>query len=211
MVRVLALVIVAVALGCAKSEPAKSAAQHPAITVTVMPESWATSSPRTRVDAARASRATLRGMRGLRVIDAAVTARAVRGEGLPGCGDDIACVRRVGQRARSDKALVIKLAELGDTVLVRLDLFDVKRGEQQRTLQRVVRHASAARVAQAIEELTAEAARPFAQPEPERKAWYEQWYTWLGVGAFVVTTTVVGVVAARAQESSKPDLVVTPP
>jgi hypothetical protein len=125
----------------------------------------------------------------------------------------------VGRRVGADKVVSVKLAELGDTVVVRLTLLDVRAGTQEQASQRVVQGARAPAVDAAIRGLARDAARPFAPPERseprESPEWYEQWYTWAGAAAAVAVgagAVILGTAGGDEGETGRsPDVTVRPP
>ncbi len=118
-----------------------------------------------------------------------------------------------GAHERAEKAVVTRLAELGDTVLVRVSLVDVRAGTQEQVRQEVVRGASAARVAAAIERLGGDLARPFAPARDESGgAWYSSWAFWTVAGLLVAAAGTTATVLVVTQDGGRqPDGTITPP
>jgi hypothetical protein len=139
---------------------------------------------------------------------------AIAQSGLPEaeCLDDLPCVQRVGRRVAADKALVVRLGALGDTVVVRLALVDVDAGTQEEARQQVVRSAEPGRVEAALRRLAREVGVRFAPraatPAPR---WYGHWAFWAGVGTTVAVAAGTGVWLATRPEETEPEHVIDPP
>lgn len=127
------------------------------------------------------------------------------------CAEDLSCVREVGAHERAAKAVVTRLAELGETVVVRVSMIDVEGGTQEEARQEVVRNANAARVGAALERLARELGRPFAPPEPPPDAWYERWEVWAGGGVLVAAGVTATVLVVSGGGGRGPDGTITPP
>ena len=120
--------------GCAHAgSPSTTTAHAPSeVPVAVLPAVWATRRPATPLDGARiVARAVGRDVR-VRAISIERTARAVEAE-AGGCAADVTCVRRVGARLGARHVVVVDLAELGSTVLVRATVVDVRLGTRSAT------------------------------------------------------------------------------
>ena len=105
----------------------------------------------------------------------------------------------------------MRLAALGDTVLVRAAMIDRRRGTQAAARQEVIHDATPARVEEALQDLGAALAAPFAPPPPPppppivKTPWF-----WAAVtGGLAVTGAAV--LAAVLASQRRPDVVITPP
>lgn len=204
--------LVAALPGCTPARHAADpATERPLVRVAILPPLWVTSQPTVRLDAAREAARELSTLRGVALADRQRAAELTNGE--QSCQEDAVCVRRVGRKLQVDKAIVIRLAELGSTVIVRVSLVDARGSSREQTNQQVVRGASGERVGRAIGRMSAELVRPLLPSEPEvEQAWYEHWWVWVTAGTLVIGAVVTAVVIAvmNADEES-PDVVVTPP
>ena len=215
--RSLTVPVLACLLGCASTGVSASAArsaagERPAVLVAVLPAAWATDSPPTSVDSARVARAIDRA-RGVRTVASARLSAAL-GEEDTGCGADVACARRVGERVGATHVVSVELAELGGTVLVRASVVDVGAGTRASTRQEVVRDASATRIEAALGRIGADIARAWEAPdEPAREPrWYQRGGVWAAVaGVAVAGAAAAAIVAVATGSSQGPDTIVTPP
>lgn len=192
----MALVAGALCAGCvAPAQPPPKA-----VTIAVFEPSWATSPPPLPVGRAPLL-AGLQSRGGVRTEDIQEDAA---------CFAESACLARAIANRSAEKALSVRLAALGDTVLVRASLLDTKRGTIDESRQTVVLDATAAKLSDALTDLGRALAAPFAPPPKAavplaRSAWF-----WAIIGASVLGTGAAigaGVMAAQP----RPDVVVTPP
>lgn len=123
----------------------------------------------------------------------------------PGCYDDLACLRDLGSRLLVDKLVVIKLAALGETVVARLAIVDVARGQQEGTLQEVVHAADTRRVEQAVARLSTDLTQRWA---PRRTKWFERWWVWAAGGVALAGAATLLIVLPNG---SGPDIIIMPP
>jgi hypothetical protein len=130
------------------------------------------------------------------------------------CASDLACLRRVGARLHAAHVIVVELAELGGTVLVRATAVDVRSGTRRATRQEVVRDARPARIEAALDRVGREVARPLAPARPAivpaRPLW-ERPITWIVAGVVVAGAATAVTVAATSGSPEEPDAVITPP
>lgn len=202
--------------GCTHGAAPRSAssARAPAeVPVAVLPVVWATRRPDAPLDAARiVARAVGRDVRA-RAVPLASTAQALAVE-PEGCSGDVACVRRVGVRLQARHVVVVELAELGGTLLVRATVVDVRQGTRSATRQEVVRDARPARVEAALARIGREVARPLAPARaalvPPRTFWQRP-IVWIVAGVVAVGAATAVTVAATSSPSAEPDVVITPP
>jgi hypothetical protein len=180
-------------------------------TVAVLPPAWLTETPSVEVDAGSAAVAGLVAVAGVAVVEPARSAAAVPPDLAASCTDDLACLCDTGERLGATKVLWIRLAGLGDTVAIRIGLVDVASGTQELARQEVVQQATAERVAETVERLAREIGGPLAPPPAP--GWYEQWETWVGIGAGILAVAggVTAGVLLSGESAAGPDETVTPP
>lgn len=196
--------------GSRSSTPARAPSE---VQVAVLPVVWATRRPEAPLDGARiVARAVGRDVRA-RAVPLERSARALGAE-PEGCAGDVACVRRVGARLRARYVVVVELAELGGTVLVRATVVDVRQGTRSATRQEVVRDARPARVEAALDRVGREVARPLAPARaaiaPARTFWQRP-IVWVVAGVVAVGAATAVTVAATSNSPAEPDVVITPP
>jgi hypothetical protein len=200
--------------GCGPSlRGAPATASHPtAPRLAVLPALWITPSPQCALDATKAALDGLSDSHAVEPVRAELPPAAPGAAPSPACQEDPGCVRRAGAASRAQKAIVIKLAELGDTVLTRISLVDVEGGTHELTRQQAVR-AQPALVAQAVRSMTLELGRSLGpEPTAPSPAWYERWWVWAGVGVVVASAIAVPLLIRNSQETKNgPDVVITPP
>jgi hypothetical protein len=214
----LPLVLAPLSCGCSASTPRPLAPTPTQIThVAVLPALWITPGGRDVSAATSAAADGLRATSGVSAAVAVVPESRVDEDAQP-CHEEPACVRRVGGELHARKAVVIKLAELGGTVLARVTLVDVEAGTQEQTRQTVVNSTDTTRVAQAVRAMAMELSRPFGpppSPAPRPLSWYERWWVWAGGGGIAVSAIVIPLVVLRTRSDSgtqpSPDVVITPP
>jgi hypothetical protein len=203
--------------GCASAGAsaggAEEARARTEVVVAVLPAVWATEAP--AVDASSAELA--------RTLERAPFVRAVWGAPVDttlaaepeGCASDVACVRRVGERARAAHVVTVELAELGGTVLVRASVVDVADGTRASTRQEVVQRADSARIVAAVRRLgqaIATSWAPPAAPPAEETRWYESTGLWATVaGVAVAAAAVTSIVLVTSGDGQDPDGTITPP
>ena len=208
-----ALVLAAAVFGCGGGsavEPrdARAGGARRMTRIAVLPAVWVAGGTGLSVDARGALTRGLEAEGGVTVRNAEVETSG--GQDAASCAEDLSCVRRVGAGARAAKALVTRLAELGDTVVVRVALVDVGGGTQETARQEVVREATAARLDAALERVAREIARPFVPPRPpEEDAWYERWEVWAVTGVVVTAASVAAALLLTADPETQPDAIVT--
>lgn len=176
--------------------------------VAVTPPAWATATP-VDADTTGVLVRALSGRPGLDLDDPrrAADALALRGAA---CVADLPCVREVGRGLEVDEVVLLRLARLGDTVLVRMTLVDVAGAMREDTRQEVVQGATAERVERSVGRLAADLARSVAPDPSERLA--RRWWVWTLSGTALVAVTVLTAWAAtRGDGGNGPDVVITPP
>lgn len=183
------------------------------VPVAVMPVVWATRRLDAPLDGARiVAHAVERDVR-VRAVPRERTAQAVAAE-PEGCAVDVACVRRVGARLHTRHVVVVELAELGGTVLVRATVVDVRQGTRSATRQEVVRDARPGRLQAALARVGREVARPLAPPRaalaPPRTFWQRP-IVWVVAGVVAAGAATAVTVALTASPTEEPDVVITPP
>lgn len=180
------------------------------VRIAVLPPVWVAGGSTLSVNA---ESAVMRGLGAQGGVAAQRTSADALGErSAAQCAEDLACVCEVGARERVAKAVVTRLAQLGDTVVVRIALVDVRGGTQEQVRQEVVRDATAARVSAAIERVGRELARPFAPSrEPQRGAWYTSWPFWTGVAVLAAAGATATILVVTQDNGRQPDGTITPP
>lgn len=126
----------------------------------------------------------------------------------PPCGDDAECARAAARTAGADRAVAASMASLGDTVIARVSVIDVRAGTREETRQRVVQEGTEARVREALVELGAATARGFA---PAAAPLWEEAWVWIVGGSALAGAAVAIALAVALGGSGGPDHVVTPP
>lgn len=195
--------MLATLLACGGAPPiSRSPQARASVRFAVVAPTWATEPVIPDVNAAALVESTQAG--------GGVFSEAVADE--PGCAADPPCLQSLAAR-RFDKVVTVRLAALGETVLVRGAVSDVASGTQDETRQVVVNGASADSIDAALRELGRAFAKPYLPPPPapppETPA-YETWWFWTALGASVAVSgaVVTGVVVATQPQ---PDVVITPP
>jgi hypothetical protein len=180
-------------------------------TIAVLPAAWLTETPSVEVDAGSAAVAGLSAIAGVAVVEPARAAAAIPQDLAASCTDDLGCLCDTGHRLGATKVLWIRLAGLGDTVAIRIGLVDVASGTQELARQEVVQQATAERVAETVERIAGEIGGPLAPPPGP--AWYEEWETWVGIGAGILAVAggATAGVLLSGESAAGPDETVTPP
>jgi len=209
------LVWLSAASACARpTRPASPRDRTAAPALALMPTVWLTEPPSRPP---RAEQAVVRGLAesGARLelrrgtsVEAAIARSGARQDD---CVDDLPCLQRVGRALSADKALVVRLGALGDMVVVRLALVDVAGGTREQARQQVVRSSAATRVEAAVRRLAKEIGAPFAPRPVARRAWYQHWAFWAGVGTTVVVAAGTTAWIATRPEGRGPEEVIDPP
>lgn len=141
-----------------------------------------------------------------RILPAAVVARGLRGRTAQ-CGREVPCLRALGRALGVDTLLALRAGRLGDTLVVQLSAFDVRRGMRQGKWEEMLRSAERSRLDAALRRMIASfAPAPLVKARP----WYRRWWVWTAVGAAVAGASVAIAVSAR-DSSPTPDLVIRPP
>ncbi len=204
-IRLLSTFVVAGALlatGCAsRATPATARPARPPVPVFVLRPSWATSPEPFAADAAPLVRGLSEG--------GGLLPRAVAADAA--CADEPACLDGALAGLPDGEVLVVRLAALADTVLVRASLVHRRFGTTGAARQEVVHDATEARVRDALQALGAALAAPYAPPRPPpppplvRTPWF-----WAVVaGGLAASGAAVG--AAVWASQPRPDVVITPP
>lgn len=187
--------------GCAATPPPSAPAPRPAVEIAVLAPAWATEPAPYEVGTESLIRGLAEGG-GLRPRPLAAKA---------GCADETGCLERALSGSAAEEVLVVRLAALGDTVLVRAVMVHRRRGTQESARQEVVHDATPERVSKALGALGAALAAPYAPPPPPpppplvKTPWF-----WAAVaGGLALTGAAVG--AAVYATERRPDVVITPP
>jgi hypothetical protein len=178
----------------------------PAITLGVLPEESINLSPQEIARYGQRLERMLRQDPRVTLADGAALSHHLAGRGDK-CATEIPCLQQVGQQARADKLLALRVGSLGETVILRLTVFDVVRGVRQGTWQEVLRQTDDRTLDDALERMV----RGFLPPPaaaPTRPSWYSRWWVWTIAGAVVAGSVTA---AALATRSSGPETVLVPP
>lgn len=189
-------------LGCAPRGPAPATpAPRPPIEVAVLSPSWATEPVPYTVSAQPLIRGLSEG--------GGLHPRGVAADAA--CADETGCLDRVLAGSPAEDVLVVRLAALGDTVLVRAAMIDRRRGTQAAARQEVVHDATPARVDEALTAVGAALAAPYAPPSPPPPPPLVKtpWFWGVVTGGLAVTGAAV--LAAVLASQRRPDVVITPP
>ncbi len=195
--------VLVASIGCGGASPTAASPRPTAlIRFAIVAPSWATEPAVADVDA-RA------------LLESSQEGGGVRSELVAddsGCASEPACLQSLSGR-RFDKLITVRLAALGETVLVRGVLVDVASGTQDETRQVVVSEASSARLEAALGELGHAFAKPYLPPPPSparQVPAYETWWFWTAIAASVAVSGAV-VTGAVVATQPQPDVVITPP
>ncbi len=200
-------VLVLCLFGCSSVTPhgpTTPSAEGP-LSVAIFPQEWMTANENVSVDARGAMFEGLSEADALTLHTAANTDDALASE-PDHCTEELDCVRRVGGRLGASRAILIRLGELGDTVLVRATIVDVERGTEEETRQEVIQSATTASIEAAVSEMAAAIGARFSPVRP----WYRHWWPWT-----IITAVMVGVgttvILTLPDGQSDPDAVIRPP
>jgi hypothetical protein len=120
------------------------------------------------------------------------------------------CLERLGHEPGAERLLQLRLGRLGDTTVIRLTVYDLRRRARQGSWQEVLRQAAGAQAErQALERMVAGFAPP-PPPPPAKKPWYTRWWVWTAAGA-VIAGGVTAAVLATWDRGTRPDDTITPP
>lgn len=187
------------ATGCVHADRPPPA-PPPQVPIAVLRPAWATPSPPFAVDVAP----LVRGLSANGGLRPEVT------------GTDSACVEQPGclvdaySSSPFAHVLVVRLAALGDTVLVRATLLDPRRGTEEAGRQQVVQNATLPRVEEALFALGTDLASPFAPPpRPPPSIAKSGWFWAILAGGAAVTGAAIG--AAVWASEPRPDGIISPP
>ncbi len=136
-------------------------------------------------------------------------------EPLPGAGPPLACLQdaaclRGRHSPQRQRLIALRVGRLGQTVLLRLTLFDLRRGARQGSWQETLVRPDEASARAALARMVTGVA-PAAPPPPP---WYRRWWVWTTAGAVVAGVVVTSVLLAtrgEQREAGGPDVVITPP
>jgi hypothetical protein len=140
----------------------------------------------------------------------AVTVLASDADASDACAEDIGCVRALGRTVNATHVLVVELAGLGQTMVVRVRLIETERDGSDVARQRVIEDVTLERLEETLTAMGDELVAPFMRAEVEPRAWYERGYVYaLGAG-FVAAAVGTGIGVHRYRER-RPDVVIVPP
>jgi hypothetical protein len=145
--------------------------------------------------------------RDLELLDPSRTAEEL-GRASPGCASEIACLAQLGARLGAQKLLAFRVGRLGETTVLRLAVFDVRRAARQGSWQEVLRRPDEAALRLALERILTWAG--LLQPSPVARPFYTRWWFWTAAG-LVVAGAVATAIGVSVQKSAKPDVVILPP
>jgi hypothetical protein len=171
--------------------------------VAVLPEVWETTrAERTPAASVRVTK-TLAAHEVAAVSDEA--SRAALATESTTCLDDLACLRRVGERLGAGKLVTLKLAALGETLAVQLTVVDVRRAAREATMREMVSPNESTHVEATLDTLATRVAAQTGGPRPNRRSWW-----WLGAGGLAVGVATVAIVFVVTR-GDKPDTTIVPP
>lgn len=131
------------------------------------------------------------------------------------CAEDPECLHDLGENLGVNYLLILRLAELGETVILRLSLTDIDSGARSETRQEVLSNVTNETVIERIRAFAAEfQARYFPDNGEDRVGpWYRRWWFWTIVGGVAVGSSVgIGLgLGLRDDPGQTPDVVITPP
>jgi hypothetical protein len=123
------------------------------------------------------------------------------------CAADLGCLRARAREAGAARVLALRAGRLGDTVVLRLALYDAERNARVGTWQEVLAAATPATISRALERMIASALPP--PPPPAAVRWYTRWWVWTAAGIVVAGAVTAAVLATRPREHF--DIVLVPP
>ena len=206
-----ASVLVLLASGCGGTERRVSDATEARtrVRVAVLPSQWATETPMPGTDPSASLAAGLQAEGTMEAAHGPPVEAALQGRDGD-CAEDPECVRAVGEQLSVHRLAALRLAGLGNTVMVRVRLVEVASGAAETARQSVIQNATAARVDSALRAIGRELAPAPERQVAEPRRWYESWWLWTLVGVAAVGGAVAVVIATRP-ESQGPEFVITPP
>lgn len=126
------------------------------------------------------------------------------------CEPEPACLEGALGDNPAEEVLSVRLAALGDTVLVRASLVDRKRGTQDAARQEVVQGLTPQVLSAALERLGIALGAPFAPaPPPPAPIVKTAWFWGVVAGAVALTAAIAGGAVYAAER--RPDVVIVPP
>lgn len=124
--------------------------------------------------------------------------------------EDVGCHRRLAQSLSADGVVSTTLAELGGTVMVRVQVVDADPATAEEVRQVVVQEGSARRLGDALERIGEEIADPYGSAASP--ALYERWWFWASAAALVAAGTIAAILVVASEEGgTEPDVVIVPP
>lgn len=117
-----------------------------------------------------------------------------------GCAEQMECLSELGKQLKADKLLRLRVGRLGDTVVVRLKVFDVQRGAYQGSWQEVLRQQTDEALTSALKRMIIS----FAPLPPAPRPWYSRWWIWAAAGT-VVAGGVTAALLATQDSEREPD------
>ncbi|MFH1132257.1 MAG: hypothetical protein V1754_13045 [Pseudomonadota bacterium] len=128
-------------------------------------------------------------------------------EALPKtCTKEEDCLLRLGKKLGVQKLLALRVGKLGETVVMRVSVFDLSRGARQGIWQEVLRGEDEKGLEQAMYRMV----MGFAPTPLGPKPWFTRWWVWTAAGAVVAGAIITAVLATRSI-GPEPDAVIIPP
>lgn len=186
--------------GCTPKGPSAGAPKPPSVTFLVFNPTWETSPA-----PAQAGSDPL--VEGLTKNGAIQVARVDK---PAACAAEPACLAEQVQASGAQKAVSVRLAGLGDTVLLRATVWNGKLGTEEDTRQVTLFNVHQAGLNFMLTKLGVELAAPYAPKPPAPVPLVRSPWFW-GVIALVVVGGAAAAGGAAWASQPKPDVVITPP
>ena len=123
------------------------------------------------------------------------------------CHEENTCLHELGRKLEVTRLLLFRSGRLGETLILRLALFNVETSTRQGNWQEVLNSPSPPQVERSLDKLIAAfAPRPLPPPRP----WYRHWWVWTAVTGVVVAGSVTAILLST-QTGPSPGVVITPP
>lgn len=110
------------------------------------------------------------------------------------CAENLECVCRVGRDIGAERVVLLQLAELGDTAVLRLTIINAQSESEEGSSQQVVEGGGRTALLEAAHNLGSTVSAGFLP----RRPWYARWWPWTLLA--VTAAGVTGVVLATQPE-----------